>query len=67
MSLSVFLKPQQAIDKDHSLPYELFWVGITSISGENVWNGGIRTSLLELLVEVQAHQVPHAVLTVQLS
>lgn len=53
MSLSVLLKPQQAIDKDHSLPYELFWTGIMSISGENVWNGGIRTPLLELLVEVQ--------------
>lgn len=40
MSLSVLLKPQQAIDKDHSLLYELFWIGIMSISGENVewWN-----------------------------
>lgn len=67
MSLSALLKLQQIIDKDHSLLYELFRIGITSICEENVWNGRIRTPLLELFVEAQDLQMPHTVLTVQCS
>lgn len=67
MCLSFLFKPPQAIDKDRSLLYELRQIGITSQKGrEKVWNDGIRTPLLQLLVEVQDHRILHVIVTGEL-
>lgn len=66
MCLSVLFKLPWAIDKDHSLLCELCQIGITSIYREKVWNDGIRTSMLQVSVEVQDHRILHAIVTVEL-